>query len=350
MRVAREEIKERACSRLQLPPPLDMVSSIHHNEAQNAMTTIVTVAYEGDRLALLLQAKSLNLHACSAGIVEIIVVENPSPGVRLAWRPELLAAYGHLAPIVRFVSSSDVAVLPKTGGWWTQQVLKLEIARFVRTPDYLLLDAKHHLVKPLLPSFIRNDAGQLRLRGASYVGHPLYPLLQTAFEHFGLPEVAVDFFPTTTPPFPLVRSVALEIKAYAEQHGATTLGEFMVENQLTEFFLYSAYLLASKRIEQIYELHQIPYPVVWKGKSDRQSCEELVVTSKLSESPFFGVHRRAVSDMDAEAMTVLASYWWECRLMPSTKAGLVHLRAMLREQRDPSFIRLKRRIARSFKR
>ncbi len=314
------------------------------------MTTIVTVAYEGDRLALLLQAKSLSLYAGSAGIVEIIVVENPSPGVRLTWRPELLAAYGPLAPAVRFVSSSDVAVLPQAGGWWTQQVLKLEIARLVRTADYLLLDAKHHLVKPLIPSFMRNDAGQLRIRGASYVGHPLYPLLQTALEHFGLPEAAADFFPTTTPPFPLDRSVVLEIKAYAEQQGATTLGEFMVGNQLTEFFLYSAYLLANGRLGQLYELHQVPYPVVWKGKGDRQSCEELVATSKLSKSPFFGVHRGAVSDMDAEAMTVLASYWQECRLMPSTEAGLAHLRAMRRSQREPLLRRLKRWIARTLKR
>ncbi len=109
------------------------------------MTTIVTVAYEGDRLALLLQAKSLGLYGGGAGIVEVIVVENASAGVRLNWRPELLAAYGSLAPVVRFVPSPEVAALPQAEGWWTQQVLKLEVARLVGTADYLLLDAKHHL-------------------------------------------------------------------------------------------------------------------------------------------------------------------------------------------------------------
>ncbi len=202
-------------------------------------------------------------------------------------------------------------------------------------------------MRPLLPSFVRNDAGQLRVRGYSYLGHPLYPYLMTVLEHFRLPPATADFFPSTVPPFPIDRSVALEIKAYAEREGRTTLGEFMVKNQLTEFFLYSAYLLANERLERLYEVHRVPYPVVWKSESDRRSCEDLVAVSRSSESPFFGVHRRAVGEMDGEAMTVLARYWQECRLMPSTKAGLAHLRAVRRRQRKPLLQRLRGRIVRT---
>lgn len=315
-------------------------------------TTIVTVAYEGDRLGLLLQARSLGLYAGGAGLAEVIVVENPSSdgeghGSGLGWRSELLAAYGPLAPIVRFVPRKDVAALPQAEGWWTQQVLKLEVARLVGTADYLLLDAKHHLVRPLLPSFVRNDAGQLRVRGASYAEHPLLPFLLTALRHFDLPLAAADFFPTTTPPFPLDRSVVLEIKAYAERRGDATLGEFMMREQLTEFFLYNAYLLAQGRLGDLYEVHQVPYPVVWKGKGDPRSCEALVAISRSSESPFFGVHRNAAGDMGVEAMTVLARYWEERGLMPSARAGLAHLRAMRRSQREPLLRRLGRKVARA---
>lgn len=298
--------------------------------------TIVTVAFEGDTGAMGLQARSMARFLPRALVREIIVVENGLPGTPMPWRQSLLAEYGCLADLVTFKTADEVATLPKgTEGWWGQQVLKLEVARQVSTPAYLLLDGKHHLVKPLTRSFLEDDTGRLRIRCADYQGHPLSGNLESALEYFGLePSEHSGFFPTTTPPFPMKTSVVIEIiDGLSAKHGDLT--KFMTTSNITEFFLYSAYLTASDRIASLYDRHQMPYPMIWAGQQDDETCRRLIEVSANGESPFFGLHRKAAPLLSAQASSALASYWAKCGLFDTQSDALAYLDAESRASRQP---------------
>jgi hypothetical protein len=98
-------------------------------------------------------------------IDEIIIVDNTSPGSG-KWRDDLLRHYGSLACFVRIVPAANIAVMPaSTGGWYTQQVLKIKVAETIRSDRYVVLDAKSHLIRRLGREFLETPTGQPRMNG-----------------------------------------------------------------------------------------------------------------------------------------------------------------------------------------
>lgn len=270
--------------------------------------TLVTVAFEQSRVGLIMQARSLRLYCPEDLVEEIIVVDNSKRNQGMPWISDVLAEYGKLRDLVRIIPASDIAeVSLEEDGWWSQQALKVEVARHVKTEFYLVLDCKHHLVKPLLPDFVILD-GRLRVRAANYVGHPLIKHLAAALDHFRLSYDNISFFPTTTPPFPFDVATALACTAYGKAKAGSLIA-FMRETNITEFFLYSAYLLSLDRLNVVHSLHTIPYPNFWPVNPTAAAAAELISASRNSESPFIGLHRRALANADRQALYMIANYW-----------------------------------------
>jgi hypothetical protein len=279
--------------------------------------TIVTVVYEESYASMIVQARSFAKYIDPDLVEEIIVIENGN-GVRISWKDKVVREYGAVSGLVTFCRGEELADFgDMQDGWWKQQVLKLAVAKMVRTDEYLLLDCKHHLVKPLERSFIW-DNDKLRIRSANYEGHRFQPILERALDYFGLDNDVIRDFPTTTPPFPFNRDIALQIQKLGERESGS-LGKFMMARELTEFFLYSAYLQHENKLREMYSFHKLAYPVIWPHTTDAAAVRALIEESRSGESPFFGVHRRAVENLGPEARDLVAAYWEERGLGPKSE-------------------------------
>lgn len=276
--------------------------------------SIVTVVYEGDTAGLELQARSLSAHAPPELISDIIVIGNFAQPPAPDWWERTRPLYGPLADRAVLIPAAEiVGGLDGLTGWWSQQVLKVEVAKFISTDAYLILDSKHHLVKPLNRSFLEDGVGRLRIRCADYEGHSLRGYLVNALNEFCLPQTAADFFPTTTPPFPFDTQAALRLITYG-QNKSGSLAQHMLTNKLTEFFLYSAFLMANDELASLYDLHTMPYPMIWPKKTSDAACMSVIRTARDGESPFFAVHRRAAGDLSPRIKQEVASLWIDAGL------------------------------------
>jgi len=289
--------------------------------------SFVIVGFEGDAGLLNLQARSMRMFCPPELIEEIIVVDNSSPGSR-NWRDELLHQYGNHAGFVRIVPAADIAVM-STGasGWYTQQVLKIKVSETIRSDRYVVLDAKNHLIKPLNRGFLETPTGQPRMNGKPYINHPMREFLERTVEYFGLdPEEHVKWFTRTHPPFTILTDEACELVRHIEQKEARPFASVFLDRKLSEFFLYSGFLVSKGTLRKIYDLTQAEEPQVWPGNADEQGCAKAIQKASQTESPFMTVHRRALANMDKKGQTLLAEFWHSRGLFASTKDGIRFLR------------------------
>jgi hypothetical protein len=228
-------------------------------------TTFVTVSHEIDFELLKIQARSFELYADPAIIKLIIVVENFTPGKALDWRAELLALYGRLAKRVRFIRSLDLADMPNATGWWTQQMLKLVIAKEITTEWYVTLDAKNHLVDELRGDFFCSPDGRPTTKMNGYHGDPLFNVFQRVLEYKGLDPLlyASSWMPTGTP-FVLITWVVRHMILEVENREQKPFAQAFLERQLTEYFLYAAHLITCGVPHlEAYSNTQGIAPVIW---------------------------------------------------------------------------------------
>ena len=284
--------------------------------------TLVTVAHSIDLPLLKLQARSLHRYLTCDFVREIIVVDN-SVGTTLD-RATLLPQYGDLP--VRIIDAATLAPMPKVSGWLTQQVYKLLIARHIWTKNYLLLDAKNHLVAPLTRSMLVAPDGRLRIRQYNYLKHPLQRYLRRACDYFGIDQQIITSFLPTVTPFSVRTYLVRKLLSHIERNGQPFMETFLAA-KVTEFFLFGTYLLhLGHRLEDHYELTPWLDDGVWREHTDWisdglwKNFTNAVMQKKINELPprcFFGVHRAAFKAMDETTQDMVASLWHERKLFDS---------------------------------
>ena len=234
------------------------------------MYTFVTVFFPAEEFLLRLQARSMRLYLDPLVVGEILVIENCDPTMVPFWREAVLGEYGPLAGLVRFVQASSFGFIPPAAGWWTQQVLKLLVARIATFPRYVVLDAKNHLVSPLGRSFLETPDGKMSTRRYGYRGHPLQEALERALAYCEVPVGNhMDLFLPTAPPFAMDTASVLEVVDFLERKEGRPFAEAFIDRQLTEFFLYAARLVSLGRIENLYSFGQVParsFGSVWQNR------------------------------------------------------------------------------------
>jgi hypothetical protein len=260
-------------------------------------------------------------------IHEIIIVDNSASTSR-SWQEELLYHYGSLACFVRIVQAASIAVMPAdVHGWYTQQVLKIKVSETIRSDRYIVLDAKNHLIKPLNRGFLETPKGQPRINGKPYINHPMRDFLERTVEYFGLdPQEHVKWFTRTHPPFTILTDEACELVRHIEQKEARPFASAFLDRKLSEFFLYSGFLVSKGTLRKIYDFTQEEEPQVWPGNADEQGCAKAIQKASQTESPFMTVHRRALANMDKNGRRLLAEFWYSRGLFASRKDGIRFLR------------------------
>jgi hypothetical protein len=265
---------------------------------------------------------------------EIWVITNQDFSENMGdWQEVVLVDYGRLANRVRFLDANEVATIPQTiggsrDGWFSQQILKLMVARLLRTDRYLVLDAKNHLVFPMFPEFFE-VRGKLRSTSMDYNGHPMARYLDRSLRYFGLHEQNFinSSLPTITPfvfPTSVVRAL---IDAVCEREKDDFPRSFGFIGS-TEFLLFAGYLCSRPdAIGGIYDLSCRQCPVIWETTAERGFAFVKPILARVESErlPFFTVHRRAFSFLDDKSKKATAGLWCRRQLFQTAEIGLKFL-------------------------
>jgi hypothetical protein len=293
--------------------------------------TFVTVVFEDDYPLLNLQARSMYKYCPKEIVDSVIIIDNSERALPPYCKKRVLAAYGDLATVVKFVSARDISELPQPDsayGWRTQQVLKLLVSRQILTSRYIILDAKNHLVYPLRRNFLESPDGRARIIVYPYeTNHPLRRDLERVLSFLGLdPAMYVRNFTTCAPPFVMYTNVVRELIEYFSIRETCSFENLFIRNKLTEFFLYTGYILMHRiNLTTLYSFHQVDCPIVWIGDADEKGCTLAVAIATEQQSPFFGVHRRAILKMNARSRQAIANFWHNRMLFPTNHSAKVFL-------------------------
>lgn len=290
--------------------------------------SFVTIGFEGDAGLLQLQARSMRMNCPPELIEQIIIVDNSSIGSRSKWVDELVYQYGDLARFLRILPAADISTMPsETHGWFTQQVLKLEVASFVLSERYVILDAKNHLFARLDREFLETSTDQLRMTGRSYVDHPMQEFLERTLAYLDIdPRAHLNWFTRTETPFTMLTSEARDLVKHLAQKEARSFASVFLDRKLSEFFLYSGFLLSKGTLWQSYELSNVPEAQIWPGNADEQGCNNAIRIASQNGYPFMTIHRQAVEKLDQNARRLIAEFWYERGLFPTANDGIRFLR------------------------
>lgn len=282
--------------------------------------SFVSVVFEAELDLLRLQARSMARYVLDTSIDEILVIDNTSNGMRPVAKASLLAEYGALAPQVRLLRPADICRVPGTTGWRSQQVLKLCVANHISSDTYVVLDAKNHFVAPMRPEFFMSPDGRARVTAYSYRDHPLRPSLEKVLGYLGLdPEPLVHRFTATVTPFVLDTQSVRQLIQDLESASLRSFAEEFVANELTEFFLYSGWILTTGRsLEEFFDLQENGCPTVWPRGATIEGVRAAVDQSRERQAPVFAVHRRALAVLTGDSRSELASFWTDAGLFSTT--------------------------------
>jgi hypothetical protein len=294
---------------------------------------IVSVVYETEYALLRLQARSLRVYLPPETVREIIVIDNSVRPLPQQQRRELLREYGRLAGLVRILRPEEICRSRGLTGWRGQQVLKLCVADRVSCRRYLVLDAKNHFVSRFDLGFVTAPDGRATATMYGYGSHPLRPAFEHVLTYLGLdPTPHLDRFTATVTPFVLDRDLVQPMIRDLEHRSGRPFAQEFLANGLTEFILYSAWIIASGRdLAEVFAVHDVFCPVIWPRAATAEGCRDAIATAVVGRAPVFSAHRRALARLDTEATSLLAQFWTERGLFPTAEqaAGFVQ-----RFQRD----------------
>ena len=292
-------------------------------------TTIVTVVFEPELPLLKLQAKSMARFLDPAYAARIIVLDNSARGIPGRVWQRLRRSYGELGDSVELVSGRRLSGDVSAAGWYSQQVLKLAVSGIVETPTYLTLDSKNHFVRAAGAKDFEAEDGRARGNFHGYEAHPLRPKLERVLAYFGLdPEASVPRFGATATPFTLyTHKVRAMIDDVESKSGASFAAEFLRAG-LTEYFLYSAWLLSQgERLEDLYDPSGVDCPAIWPRGANVAGVSKAVAEVRAGNPALFSVHRTALARMDGASVRILGDLWTERGLFDSPSQARAFVRS-----------------------
>jgi hypothetical protein len=286
--------------------------------------TFVSVVHEVELPLLHLQARSFAVHVPRELAGRIIAVDNTTRGLRSAARARLVEAYGALSDRVEMFRPAQVVRVPPAVGWRTQQVFKLAVADLLGDERYVVLDAKNHFVGTPQRGHFETPEGRAVVTTYGYTRHPLRASLERVLRYVGLdPAPHLASFTATVTPFVLDAALVRQLMRDVSGRAGRSFAAEFVGAELTEFFLYTAWLLASGRqFADVFQRHDGIATTVWPRMADAAGVATAVARVAEQGHPVFSVHRRALTSLDGDARQALVDYWTTRGLFDSrTDAG-----------------------------
>jgi hypothetical protein len=203
-----------------------------------------------------IQLRSLNKFLDSSSVCEFLIIckKNEIDIVKKA-------LIEHPSPLPIQLLSEDLIVTEKvinnTSGWYLQQLLKLGIAKIIKTPLYLILDADCFLTKPFSYKDLFHE-GKIIIDKICWTHNPGWWLdSMKIIEEVSLHELSAQLAMAVTPQI-LVTEVVCQLVDYLNHKEALVRwDEYLSLKKFTEYSLYWLFLIKLKKLD-LYQLANGP--------------------------------------------------------------------------------------------
>lgn len=281
---------------------------------------LFTVVCDRDLGLLQLQANSIKNYVAPAFLNEIFIIYNEIIEKRRMHEIDGIIKnfFAEVQPRIHILFINDIFSQPEIfGGWMRQQSLKLFAAKLSNTEFYMLLDAKNHFIKSVHADFFfRNGRARSFLMSHENMYRTEY---DATFQYFS----SSDYFeknktmPVWTP-YLVKRSIAADMIKYHFNDDIDFLCSEMLQNHLTEFLAYAAYLSMRMDPRIIYFFRDPFVQTIWANMVARPGIFEhcINVARQRVDRVCFGIHANALKKLDDDQANILAQFWREHRLVP----------------------------------
>ncbi len=275
---------------------------------------LVVVGFTGELKMLQLQARSLRLFAPDVFSQILYIVNDRRPEVFLQFYEEqILPELGPLAARTKVIDGRDIAGQKlKRTDWRSQQSLKLLAAHHTISPNYLILDSKNHLIRPVsLQTFISDD-GQLRTHRYDF-NEKFKVKFENACRYFNVSTPAPGFaaLPTATP-FLMSAEIARHLIIEVEAKEKTSFHSFFTGSKdYTEFYFYFAYLLSKPGLlDRTYVTRARPQVTLFRSAAEDPARVDALLPILDREDVYcFGVHRAVLMAADEPTLQAVRGVW-----------------------------------------
>lgn len=266
--------------------------------------TFVTIFFEKDFHLLLLQLRSLSKFLDENVIKEILVVYNSNSDLSDELKIEMdreLNYFKKYSKYLRLLKRSDISCDLSSSGWKSQQIIKLEISRFVSSDFYCVLDSKNMIVRPVSFRDFFSESGLPYALIQDYNKHSIEfkEFYINSLNIFGVEPISDNLknaLPTVTPHLLEVKSCEDMKSAVLERTGfnySKYINSVEDGEKTTEFLLYSGFLKSKNAIESKYALvkHRNSYTLFGTSPKNEDAVQEYIDKAMHDESvKFFGIH------------------------------------------------------------
>ena len=245
------------------------------------MIDTVTVVFRDELEVLRLQAQSLNLYGRDLANIFVIVNEesNLDQKIDKSW-------WGRWSEKVLILPRNNFGNTWCDNGWVSQQALKLLGAANCQSPWSIILDAKTIFVKPMPELAQRPQVGSL----------PVYPVFEPSRQIVNA-LFDIDLQQQLGPggvPFIMNTKQVCDLIAWIEcKTEQSFAGWFQQQGRLTEFILYSAWILY--RTGSLDSIYNTSYKVI--------------VPANLCHSQVFRFEQRFIDMIKATTVSIHRNAW-----------------------------------------
>ena len=220
---------------------------------------------------------------------------------------------------IKLLSLSDININDnERSTWFSQQRVKIEISKFIKSQYYVVLDSKTHFIDKIDNNFFFSNGKPLLY--FNRINSEMLTYYTNCFNYFGIScpnEIKQPEFKKiqTITPFLFITNECVNLINYIEQKEQIPFGDFFIHQQkYTEFFLYYAFLsFKKKRGLYSYMAHK-HQPIIVIGRQNPvehsyNSWEhKLSILHKFNIS-VFSLHRKSIGILDEHYKQSLLDFY-----------------------------------------
>jgi hypothetical protein len=191
--------------------------------------------------------------------------------------------------------------------WRNQQYFKLYISKYIESECYIVLDGKNHFIRVVnLNDFMCNGKPKLYLENPGnmityYKNCLSYFKIDDPFNYmFKTNKNSHDILLTTTP-FVFITKQVLNLINYIQDNENIAFYDFFMNNKsITEFYLYSTYLIFSNNIDKhdMVKRDNFVVTIFNNPNDDINTFDKKKKAITNAKVKVFGLHRVAIKNMD----------------------------------------------------
>ena len=226
---------------------------------------------------------------------------------------------GDIRDKIKLLSLSDININDnERSTWFSQQRVKIEISKFIKSQYYVVLDSKTHFINKIDNDFFFNN-GKPRLY-FNRLNSEMLKYYTNCFNYFEIScpnEIKQPEFKKiqTITPFLFITNECLNLINYIEQKEKIPFGDFFIHQQkYTEFFLYYAFLTFTKKRGLYSYMAHKHQPIILIGRQNPNEYsfnrwEHKVSILNQFDIRVFSLHRKSIVILDEKYKQSLLHFY-----------------------------------------